>query len=67
MQVFRAVNFISMVVAYVTPIDTRSDVYVMTVRQLEGMSLEDLSTFKTEFMVLKIKLRKGWITVVGVY
>ncbi|PFX18374.1 Transforming growth factor beta-2 [Stylophora pistillata] len=45
----------------------RSDVYFMTVRQLEGMSLENFSTFKTEFMVLKIKLGKGWITVVGVY
>ena len=30
------------------------------------MSLEDLFTFKTQFMVLKIKLGKGWITVVGV-
>ena len=44
----------------------RSDIYFMTVR-LEGMSPEDSSTFKTEFMVLKIKLGKGWITVVGVY
>ena len=36
----------------------RSDVYFMRVRQ---------TNFKTEFMVLKIKLGKGWITVVGVY
>lgn len=38
----------------------KGDVYFMTVRQLKGMSLENLSTFKTEFMVLKIKLGKGW-------
>ena len=36
----------------------RSDVYFMRVRQ---------TNFKTEFMVLKIKLGKGWITVVGVF
>ena len=45
----------------------RVDVYFKTVRQLEGISLEDSSTFKTEYIVFKIKLGKGWITVVGVY
>ena len=45
----------------------RSDVYFMRVRQLKVISLKDLTTFQTEFMVLKIKLGKGWITVVGVY
>lgn len=45
----------------------RSDVYFMRVRQLKVIFLKDLTTFQTEFMVLKIKLGKGWITVVGVY
>ena len=45
----------------------RSDVYFMRVRQLKVISLKHLTTFQTEFMVLKIKLGKGWITVVGVY
>ena len=45
----------------------RSAVYFMRVRQLKAISLKDLNTFQTEFMVLKIKLGKGWITVVGVY
>lgn len=45
----------------------RSDVYFMRVTQLKAISLKDLITFQTEFMVLKIKLGKGWITVVGVY
>lgn len=44
-----------------------SDVYFMRVRELKAISLKDLTTFQTEFMVLKSKLGKGWITVVGVY
>ena len=37
----------------------RNDVYFMRVRQLKAISLKDLITFQTEFMVLKIKLGKG--------
>ena len=37
------------------------------VKQFKGLSSESLSNFRTESITLKVKIRKNWITVVGIY
>lgn len=45
----------------------RSDVCFVRVKQFKGLSSESLSNFRTESITLKVKIRKNWITVVGIY
>ena len=45
----------------------RSDICFIRVIELKGLSSNRWSTFKTESIVLKVKLSKFWITVVGIY
>ena len=45
----------------------RSDIYFIRVKELKGLSSDTWSTFKTESIVLKVKLPKIWITVVAIY
>ena len=45
----------------------RSDICFIRVKELKGLSSDTWSTFKTESIVLKVKLPKTWITVVGIY
>ena len=45
----------------------RSEMCFIRVNELKGLSSDTWSTFKTESIVLKVKLSKFWITVVGIY
>ena len=45
----------------------RSDIYFARVNKLYGISPENLVDFKTETIIIKIKLGKAWIAIVGVY
>ena len=45
----------------------RSDIYFTRVNKLDGISPENLVNFKTETIIIKIKLGKAWIAIVGVY
>ena len=45
----------------------RSDICFIRVKELKGLSSDTWSTFKTESIVLKVKLPRTWITVVGIY
>ena len=45
----------------------QSDVYFVRVKQLRGLSTEHWSGFRTESIVLKVKLGKTWIVIVGIH
>ena len=45
----------------------RSDICFIRVKQLQGLPSEVWSSFKTESIILKVRLGKTWITVVGIY
>ena len=45
----------------------RSDIYFVRVKHLKGITPEEWDAFRTETIILKVKLDRGWITVVGVY
>ena len=45
----------------------RSDIYFARVNKLDGISPENLVNFKTETIIIKIKLGNAWIAIVGVY
>ena len=45
----------------------RSDICFIRVKQIKGLPSQTWSSFKTESIVVKIKLGKTWITVCGIY
>ena len=45
----------------------RSDICFIRVKELKGLSLDTWSAFKTQLIVLKLKLPNVWISVVGIY
>ena len=45
----------------------RSDICFIRVKQLQRLPFEVWSSFKTESIILKVRLGKTWITVVGIY
>ncbi len=45
----------------------RSDICFTLVKDLENLSAADRSRFKTESLILKVKVAKSWITIIGVY
>ena len=45
----------------------KSDIYFVKVKHLKGITPEEWRAFRTEMIILKAKLGKDWITVVGVY
>ena len=45
----------------------RSDICFIRVKQLQRLPFKVWSSFKTESIILKVRLGKTWITVVGIY
>ena len=45
----------------------RSDIHFVKVKCLKGITPEEWAAFRTETIILKVKLGRGWIAVVGVY
>ena len=45
----------------------RSDLFFSVIRQFKNISATELSTFRTESIILKVKLKQAWIAVVSVY
>ena len=45
----------------------RSDMCFSVLRQFKNLTVADLSTFRTEFITLKVKIAKSWLTIVGIY
>ena len=45
----------------------RSDIHFLKVKHLKGITPEEWAAFRTERLVLKVKLSRSWISVVGVY
>ena len=76
MLVFLTVIFELMAIAFVVMtgrsagegyIYVRSDIYFARMNKLDGISPENLVNFKTETIIIKIKLGNAWIAIVGVY
>ena len=44
----------------------RSDIHVVKVKYLKGTTPEEWAAFRTETIILKVKLGRSWIAVVGV-
>ena len=44
----------------------RSDIHVVKVKYLKGITPEEWAAFRTETIILKVKLGRSWIAVVGV-
>ena len=45
----------------------RSDIHFVKVKYLKGITPEEWAAFRTETIILKVKLGRSWIAVVGVY
>ena len=45
----------------------RSDIHFVKVKHLKGITPEEWAAFRTETLILKVKLSRNWIAVVGVY
>ena len=45
----------------------RSDIHFVRVKYLKGITPEEWAVFRTETIILKVKLGRGWIAIVGVY
>lgn len=45
----------------------RSDIHFVKVKHLKGITPEEWAAFRTETIILKVKLGRSWIAVVGVY
>ena len=45
----------------------RSDIHFVKVKHLKGITPEERAAFRTETLILKVKLNRSWIAVVGVY
>ena len=45
----------------------RSDIHFVRVKYLKGITPEEWAAFRTETIILKDKLGRGWIAIVGVY
>jgi len=45
----------------------RSDIHFVKVKYLKGITPEERAAFRTETIILKVKLGRSWIAVVGVY
>ena len=45
----------------------RSDIYFVKVKDLKGTTPEEWAAFRTETIILKVKLGRVWITIVGIY
>ena len=45
----------------------RNDINFVKVKHPKGITPEEWVTFRTETIILKVKLGRGWITIVGVY
>ena len=78
MEAFRIVNFKSKAFACVEAtgridggggvmIYVRSDIHVVKVKYLQGITPEEWAAFRTETIILKVKLGRSWTAVVGVY
>ena len=44
----------------------RSDIHFIKVKYLKGITPEEWAAFRTETIILKVKLGRGWIAVVGI-
>ena len=45
----------------------RSDVCFSVIKQFKNISADELLTFRTESLILKVKVKQTWIAVVGIY
>lgn len=45
----------------------RSDIHFVKVKYLKGATPEEWAAFRTETIILKVKLGRSWIAVIGVY
>ena len=45
----------------------RSDIHFVKVKHLKGIAPEERAAFRTDAIILKVKLGRSWIAVVGVY
>ena len=45
----------------------RSDIHFVKVKHLKGITPEERATFRTETIILKVKLGRSWIAVLYVY
>ena len=55
------------VVSSLLMIYVRSDIHFLKVKHLKGITPEEWVAFRTERLILKVKLSRSWISVVGVY